>query len=62
MNERINQGIKKLEKEEKNILRNLTYISKINKNQKDMKKLYCEFIPKLNYYFDEKECNIKNHI
>ena len=24
-----------------------------------MKKLYCEFIPKLNFYFDEKECNIK---
>ena len=59
INERINQGIKKLEKEEKNILKSLTYISKINKNQKDMKKLYCELMPKLIFYFDEKECNIK---
>jgi hypothetical protein len=24
-----------------------------------MKKLYCEIMPKLNFYFDEKECNIK---
>ena len=41
--ERINKGIKTLNKDEDNnnikMLRNLTYISKINKNQKEMNKI-----------------------
>ena len=41
--EKINKGIKGLEKEEENknikLLRNLTYVSKINKNQKEMNKI-----------------------
>ena len=32
VNERINKGIQNLEKVEKNIIKNLTYIIKINKN------------------------------
>ena len=39
LNERINKGIKKLEKDENNMFRTLSYISKINKNKKEMKKL-----------------------
>ena len=34
INEKINKGIKSLEKEEKNILKTLSYISKISKNKK----------------------------
>ena len=39
INEKINLGIKNLEKEEKNIFKILSYASKINKNKKIMKKL-----------------------
>ena len=39
--ERINKGIELLEKDEKNMIKILTYISKINKNDKEMKKLPC---------------------
>ena len=37
LNERINKGIKKLEKDENNMFKILSYISKINKNKKEMK-------------------------
>ena len=35
-NEKINKGIKLLEKEEKNMIKNLSYVSKINKNKKEV--------------------------
>ena len=34
ISERINKGIKKMENEEKNIIKILSYVSKINKTQK----------------------------
>ena len=44
LNERINLGLKKLEKDEKNNLRILSYISQINNNNKKMIKLSNEII------------------
>ena len=58
LNERINLGLKKLEKEEKNNLRTLSYISQINKNNKKMTKLSNEIIKGQKFYFNEKENNI----
>ena len=57
--ERINKGIKILEKEEKNILKNLTYISKINKNEKEMKKLFETLMRNIKISFEEKENKVK---
>ena len=37
LDEKIEKGIKVLEKEEKNMIKTLSYVSKINKNQKEMK-------------------------
>ena len=37
INEKINKGINSLEKEEKNMTKQLSYISKINKNQKKLR-------------------------
>ena len=59
LNERINSGLKYLEKEEKNNLRILLYISQMNKNNKNMNKLLQEKIKGKKFYFDEKENNIK---
>ena len=59
LNERINLGLKKLEKKEKNNLRILLYISHINKNNKKMIKLSNEIIKGIKFYFDERENNIK---
>ena len=36
--EKINRGIKALEKEEKTLIKTLSYVSIINKNQKEMRK------------------------
>ena len=44
LNERINAGLKNLEKKEKNNLRILSYISQINKNYKKMFKLSSGFV------------------
>ena len=58
--EKINKGIKNIEKEEeKNMIKLLSYISKINKNQKEMKKLCQEFMKSLKISFQEEETNIK---
>lgn len=48
-NEKINKGIKKLKKkqENKNIIANLTYISKINKNKKELNSLFQEVMENL---------------
>ena len=39
MNDKINKGIRKIDKDEKNIMKILSYISKINENKKNMNKL-----------------------
>jgi len=57
--ERINKGIKELEKEEKNMIKILTYVSKINKNDKEIKKLFDTCMRNIKISFDEKENKVK---
>ena len=57
--ERINKGVKSLEKEERNILKILTYISRINKNDKEMKKLNDTLMRNIKISFEEKENKVK---
>ena len=59
INEKINKGIKSLEKEEKNMTKQLSYISKINKNQKEIKMLLSQLMRTLKISFNEEESNIK---
>ena len=53
--EKINKGIQKLDKEEQdnniNLLKKLTYISKLNKNQKEMSKISQILMKNLKLYF-----------
>ena len=49
--------MKKFQKEENNIIKNLTYISKLNKNQKEMKLLSNELMKNIKFNFEEN--NIK---
>ena len=60
ISERINKGVKNLEKSEKNIFKNLTYISKINKTKQDMKNLFQELMRNLKICFNI-EKNIINY-
>ena len=57
--EKINKGIKSLEKEEKSMIKTLSYISKINKTQKEMKILLKELMISLKITFNEEENSIK---
>jgi len=57
--ELINKGIKSIEKENKNIIKTLTYVSKINKNKKDINKLKRQLIKNTKISFKEDETNIK---
>ena len=59
INERIQQGIKKFEKEEKNMIKILSYVSKINKNNKEMKRISHELMKSIKFYYEEKENDIK---
>ena len=59
INEKINKGIKSLEKEEKNMTKKLSYISKINKNQKEIKTLLSQLMRTLKISFNEEESTIK---
>ena len=59
ISEKIIKGIKSLEKEEKIMFRNLSYVSQINKNQKKMKALFRELIKNLKISFVEEESTIK---
>ena len=54
INERINKGISKLEKKE-NMLKILSYVSKMNRFQKDTKKLLSELLRNLKISFKEEE-------
>ena len=57
--ERINKGIKSIEKEDKNIIKTLTYVSNINKNKKEINKLNSQLIKNTKISFEEEETNIK---
>ena len=57
INERINKGISKLEKKE-NMLKILSYVSKMNRFQKDTKKLLSELLRNLKISFIEEESKI----
>ena len=57
--EKIKKGIKTLEKEEKNMIKTLTYVSKINKNKKEMNLLFSELMKNIKISFIGKENNIK---
>ena len=61
MSEKINKGVKNFENEEKKLIKTLTYVSKINKNQKEMNKLFQELMENLKISFEDEEnkCNIK---
>ena len=59
INERINKGIKKFENEDKNINKILSYISKINKNQKQINILLQEQMKNIKFNYKEEESNIK---
>ena len=57
LSERINKGIKNF-KEEKNIIKNLSYISDINKNKKKMNILLKERMKNIIFWYSEEESNI----
>ena len=57
-NERIQKGIKTIKKDEENIIRILTYVSKINKNKKNLNLFFSEFMENLKINFQEEENNI----
>ena len=57
--EKIKKGIASLEKDEKNMIKTLSYISKVNKNQKEMKILFQELMKSLIISFIEEESKIK---
>jgi len=59
VNEKLKKGINSLEKEEKILIKILSYVSKINKNQKEMRKLFQELMKNLKISFIEKESTIK---
>ena len=59
-NEKINKGIKFYEKEiENNFIKNLSYVSKINKIQNKNKKLFCELMRNIKIFFDKENNSIK---
>ena len=57
--ERIEKGIKNFEKNEKNIIKTLTYISKINKMQKEMKNIIQQLMKSIKFSFQEEQESIK---
>ena len=57
--ERIIKGIKSLENEAKNMIKTLSYVSFINKNQKEMDLLNQELMKNLKITFNEEESSIK---
>ena len=59
INEKLKKGINSLKKEENNMIKILSYVSKINKYQKEMRKLFQELMKNLKISFIEKERTIK---
>ena len=56
--ESIKKGVQALEKEEKYMIKNLSYISKINKNKNEIYTLLNSLMKNLEINFNEKEENI----
>ena len=59
MFEKINKGIRIFENEEKNMIKTLSYVSKINKSQKEMNSIFVECMRNINITFQEDQNNIK---
>ena len=59
INNRLNEGIKKLKKDEKNMIKNLSYVSKMVKNQKQMNTLFQQLMRNIKFSFQEEQSNIK---
>ena len=59
INEKIKKGINNLENEEKNIIKILSYISKMNKNKKEMNNLRQNLMRNIKISYKEEETNIK---
>ena len=57
--EKIVKGIKSFEKEEKNMIKKLSYLSKINKNQKEIGKIFQQLMKNMKISFIENESIIK---
>ena len=58
-NERILKGINSLKKQEnENMIKILTYISKINKNKKNLSQFFCEKMKNMKILFNEEQNNI----
>ena len=57
--EKINKGIKLLEKEQKNMIKELTYITKINKSKNEYNYLFNEIISNLKISFEEEQRKVK---
>ena len=57
-NEKLVKGIKTLEKEEKVMIKTLSYVSKINKNQKQIRKLFQRIMKNIKISFIENESKI----
>ena len=53
ISERINKGIQNLKKEQKNIFKNLSYITKINTTQKEMNTLFQELMRNIKIDFND---------
>ena len=58
-NERINKGIKLYEKDEKNNIKLLPHVSKINKNKKEIKVLLSELMKSIKISFEKEQSNLK---
>ena len=59
ISERINKWIKSWEKEEKSVFTNLSYVSQINKSQKEMKLFSLKLMKNLQIYFNEEQTNFE---
>ena len=59
LNVKIDKGLKKMQNEEKNILKILSYISKISKSQKKMNNLLKQSCKSIKFKFNDEERNIK---
>ena len=59
MIERINKGVNKMKNEEKNIIKNLSFVSNINKLHKKIKKSLFQLMTSVKFTYEEKEKNIK---
>ena len=57
--EQIVKGIKSLEKEEKNMIKTLSYLSKINKNEKEIGKIFQQLMKNMKITYIENESQIK---